>query len=223
MSYDSIFSPIRKRRKSSNKSSPPRPQNAWLLFRRDFECRVRSQRPNELHTLNKISKTAAESWKIQPEKVKQYFNVLSKLASYKHKAMYPEYVYNPKKFKNGENFIFKHINKDKIVKSRNSKASLFNKAKASSSNTVDYSSVISNEDCPKNDEQSILQNPSPIIDIPEVFMFFPNFIHTSPSFPQCQFYYNLNNNDITDNEQIGYMDYEFGDIIYVCDETGWQI
>ena len=37
--------------------------------------------------------------------IKQYFNVPSKLASHKHKVMYPEYVYNTKNFKNNENFI----------------------------------------------------------------------------------------------------------------------
>ena len=32
-------------------------------------------------------------------------------------CMYPKYVY-PRKFKNGENFIFKYMDKNKIAKSR---------------------------------------------------------------------------------------------------------
>src|SRR5436190_17784407 len=43
ISYDSILNPTRKRRNNSNKKNmPPRPQNAWVLFRRNFQIRFKS-------------------------------------------------------------------------------------------------------------------------------------------------------------------------------------
>src|SRR6185312_775161 len=214
ISYDSILNPIRKRRKNSNKRNlPPRPQNAWVLFRRNFQSRVRSQCFGGLHTLKEISKTAAESWKRQPEEVKQYFNVLSKLVSHKHKVMYPEYVYNPRKFKNGENFIFKYMDKDKIAKSRINKASLSKKAKLSNTGCSSISENLRN-----NKQQSSLPSPSSIIDISsfslceisdlpyfltqEPAYFSPNFIQPSSFFAQCQFDNDINNNNINANEKI---------------------
>src|SRR2546421_3717370 len=42
ISYDSILNPTRKRRNNSNKKNmPPRPQNAWELFRRNFQSQIR--------------------------------------------------------------------------------------------------------------------------------------------------------------------------------------
>ncbi|CAG8567166.1 3095_t:CDS:1 [Paraglomus brasilianum] len=220
ISYDILLKPTGKRRKNSNKKSlPPRPQNGWILFRRDFESRVRSQCPDVLHTLKEISKMAAESWKSQPEEVKQYFNVLSKLALHKHKVMYPEYIYNPKKFKNGENFIFKHLDKDKIAKSYNSKASLSKKAKASDLSNNAYSGVIRNESYTENNERrSNLPSPSSIIDfwslisdLPDLLtQMSPNSIQTFPFFPQCQFSNDINN----DNINASYTDVEFGHYSY---------
>ncbi|CAG8572167.1 7001_t:CDS:1 [Paraglomus occultum] len=213
LSCDSILNPIRKRRQNSGKKSlPPRPQNGWILFRRNFESQVRSQCPGGSNTLKEISKLAAESWKSQPEKVQQYFNVLSKLASHKHKIMYPEYVYNPKKFKNGENFVFRHVDKDKIVKSRNSKASLSKKTKPSNSSKGDYTSIIKNEGCPENNRrQSILLSPSTFVDfsdllpsLHDLFMLSPNFIQYSSYFSQCQFYNDINDDNRNAAKQISY-------------------
>ncbi|CAG8641538.1 2024_t:CDS:1, partial [Paraglomus occultum] len=114
--YDSILNPIRKRRNNSNKKNlPPRPQNAWVLFRKHFQTQVLSRSPGKSSTLDEISQNASKSWKSQPKEVKEYFKVLSKLASYKHKTMYPEYVYNPRKFKNGESLIFKNVDKDTFM------------------------------------------------------------------------------------------------------------
>ncbi|CAG8567185.1 3096_t:CDS:1 [Paraglomus brasilianum] len=215
ISYDSILNPIRKRRKNSNKRNlPPRPQNAWVLFRRNFQSQERSQRPDGSHTLKEISKTAAENWKSQPKEVKQYFNLLSKLASRQHKVMYPEYVYNPRKFKNGENFIFKHMDKDKIAKSCKNKASLSKKAKQ----PID----LSNTDCSndsenlRNDEQqSNLPSPSPIVDSSSFSLYeisdLPYFLTL---FPQCQFPNDINSDNINANEQIGFTDVGFGHYSY---------
>src|SRR6185312_6749213 len=191
ISYDSILNPIRKRRKNSNKRNlPPRPQNAWVLFRRNFQSQERSQRPDGPHTLKQISKTAAENWKSQPKEVKQYFNLLSKLASRQHKVMYPEYVYNPRKFKNGENFTFKHMDKDKFAKSRNRKTSLSKKAKQpiDLSNT-DCSSANRNESYLENNEQQSTL-PSSVINfqywISDLDFFTVPFSNATFLFPQYQ-------------------------------------
>ncbi|CAG8583650.1 9497_t:CDS:2 [Paraglomus brasilianum] len=179
ISFDNILNPIRKGcRNSSKKNIPPRPQNAWILFRRNFESRARSQRPGGMYTLKEISKTAGESWKAQPDKVKRYFNVLSKLALYRHKVMYPGYIYNSRKFKNGEKFIFKHMDKDEIAKSCNNKTNLSKKAKTSRMSDTGYISVGRNESYPENkyinEQPSTLPTPSLIVDISHNWSFSPS-------------------------------------------------
>ncbi|CAG8521605.1 4091_t:CDS:1 [Paraglomus occultum] len=214
-SYDSILNPIRRRRNNSNKRNlPPRPQNGWILFRRNFQSQVLSGSPGKSSALNEISQKAAKSWKNQPKEVKEYFKVLSKLASYKHKAMYPEYVYNPRKFKNGDSFIFKYMDKDKFVKNGSSNASTSKKAKKSNNlSEGDHIGVMRNEDYSEiNDEQqSIL--PSTFLDFPNLFsdfsdfsMFSPNY---SPFFYQCEFYNDIRNDNIIAAEPINYADYGF--------------
>ncbi|CAG8671533.1 2327_t:CDS:1, partial [Paraglomus occultum] len=215
MSYDCILNPMRKQRKNNNKKSlPPRPQNGWILFRRNFQSQ-RSQCPGRPNTLKEISKLAAESWKIQPKEVKQYFNILSKIASHKHKTMYPEYVYNPKKFRSGDSFIFRHVDKDKIVKSRNSKASLSKKTKASGLSNTNCGNASRNKSYPKNDEREFTL-PSSVINIQSLVPELPDFLiqmsvfspNSIPFFSQCQFDNDINK--INANKQINYTNFEFG-------------
>ncbi|CAG8506186.1 5035_t:CDS:2 [Paraglomus brasilianum] len=93
-SVDILLNPINKNNTENN--SPPRPQNAWVIFRKDFENRLRRLDPNHPHTVQDISKSASKSWKKQPDVVKKYFKLLSKLALKLHKETYPDYQYKPK-------------------------------------------------------------------------------------------------------------------------------
>ncbi|CAG8603044.1 4250_t:CDS:1 [Paraglomus brasilianum] len=58
---------------------PPRPQNAWIIFRGNFEGQLRAQHPHKLYTIHSVSKIASAQWKVQSDAVKKYFCVLSKL------------------------------------------------------------------------------------------------------------------------------------------------
>ncbi|KAG9304955.1 hypothetical protein G9A89_003124 [Geosiphon pyriformis] len=100
---------------------PPRPQNGWVIFRKDYEAKLRELNPEETYKIQDISKTAGPVWRDQSEKVKKYFEVLQRVALEKHKAMYPNYKYMPKKKdqsanttsvtapKNEKNWVFREM------------------------------------------------------------------------------------------------------------------
>ncbi|CAG8479235.1 1763_t:CDS:2 [Paraglomus occultum] len=79
--------------------TPPRPQNAWVLYRKNFEKCLRLQNPDGVFRVKDVSKKASLQWKEEPSEVKQYFCALSKFAQYVHRYTYPYYVYHPKRRK----------------------------------------------------------------------------------------------------------------------------
>ncbi|CAG8479215.1 1762_t:CDS:1 [Paraglomus occultum] len=123
ISIESLLNPKRKRRRRNirRNPSPPRPQNSWLIFRQNFESRLRLQYPDNSYSIQDVSKTAGKDWRRQPQIVKQYFDVLAKLTSQQHKHTYPDYAYRPqKKPRKPENrWLFKVINKEKFVRCEN--------------------------------------------------------------------------------------------------------
>ncbi|RIB09387.1 hypothetical protein C2G38_2209064 [Gigaspora rosea] len=86
----------RKKRKSQK---PPRAQNKFILFRKDFTARARKEDPVRTKSMNTrgFSSEAKQQWNAQPAEVHQFFTILAKVATKKHKAMYPGYVYEPEK------------------------------------------------------------------------------------------------------------------------------
>ncbi|CAG8624106.1 7884_t:CDS:1 [Paraglomus brasilianum] len=117
---ESLLDPTKKQRKNRVRKSscPPRPQNAWVIFRKNFEGRLRAQDHSKTYTIQDISKMAGKDWKNQPIVVKQYFDALSKLAQQRHKKAYPDYSYRPKRNKAEKKqagWSFKEINKDKLA------------------------------------------------------------------------------------------------------------
>ncbi|CAG8558596.1 8156_t:CDS:2 [Paraglomus occultum] len=75
--------------------SPPRPQNPWILFRKDFEARYRKHSPTT--PARKISSFASEAWKTGGRDVAKFFEVLAKVAAIRHQMIYPTYKFSPKK------------------------------------------------------------------------------------------------------------------------------
>lgn len=75
----------------------PRPQNAWVLFRKDYGANQRLKFPGKVLKMRNISTDASENWRNETIKVRRFFYVLSKLAYEKHKSIYPNYKYIPKK------------------------------------------------------------------------------------------------------------------------------
>src|SRR6185312_8952146 len=89
-SLDELLRPAR--RKCFN---PPRSQNSWIIFRKDFFSQIRAKHPGTAHSLTEISTAASNRWRNLPCAVKQYFKVLAKIAQEQHKTAYPEYAYRP--------------------------------------------------------------------------------------------------------------------------------
>ncbi|RHZ57024.1 hypothetical protein Glove_395g33 [Diversispora epigaea] len=106
LSLDSLLLPARRNRKNKI-NRIPRPQNAWVLFRKDYEANKRNQFPDQLFKMKTVSINAGNEWKIQSPQVKRYFEILSKLALAKHKIMFPDYKYTPKrKSSNNNEWVF---------------------------------------------------------------------------------------------------------------------
>ncbi|CAG8439089.1 9262_t:CDS:1 [Funneliformis caledonium] len=99
LSIRDLLSTARKNRKNKNKSKDkiPRPQNAWVLFRKDYEANQRMRFPDKALKMKNVSIDAGKMWRKQPVKVKRYFEILSRLAHDQHKRLYPDYKYTPKK------------------------------------------------------------------------------------------------------------------------------
>ncbi|CAG8575727.1 10500_t:CDS:1 [Paraglomus brasilianum] len=116
-SLDALLDPnLRQRNKRD--TTPPRPKNAFIIFRKDFEGLFRALYPDECYSIQTISKIAGEIWTSLPDVVKQYFDVLAKLARQRHRDAYPDYAYKPKQRRRDrrDNWLFKEVNKDKIMK-----------------------------------------------------------------------------------------------------------
>ncbi|CAG8477083.1 37122_t:CDS:1 [Racocetra persica] len=85
-----------KNRKKPYSTPPPRPQNSWVLFRRNFTELHKKSKGTKI-TNSEISRLAAEEWRNQPGKVRQFFEILETFAKEKHKEAYPGYQFRPKK------------------------------------------------------------------------------------------------------------------------------
>ncbi|CAI2170240.1 10289_t:CDS:1 [Funneliformis geosporum] len=94
LSIEELLAPAK--RKSSE--TPPRPQNVFILFRKDLVAKIKNEFPEFAKNLRspEHSKTAKTIWEIQPNEVKQFFQVLYLACIEKHKEMYPKYQYVPK-------------------------------------------------------------------------------------------------------------------------------
>nr|ANQ32783.1 MATA-HMG [Rhizophagus irregularis] len=79
------------------KLEAPRPQNAWILYRKDINARFRQTGEHEGKKSSLISKIIAEMWENEREEVKKMFFVLAKWAGYVHKEVNDEYRYSPRR------------------------------------------------------------------------------------------------------------------------------
>ncbi|KAF8885893.1 hypothetical protein CPB84DRAFT_1555955 [Gymnopilus junonius] len=78
-------------------SDPPRPQNAYMLFRQHVNEKINSMReglPGLLQT--NISKFTAKLWRQVPSETKRYFESKAREAAAEHRRRYPQYHYRPK-------------------------------------------------------------------------------------------------------------------------------
>ncbi|CAG8827875.1 40024_t:CDS:1 [Gigaspora margarita] len=105
LNVDDLINPSKTSRRLKKTKDPPRPQNSFVLFRRDFEVKYRLLHKDEKIVSKKISSLAAKSWNIQPPSVKSFFKQLEFKAFNKHKEMFPDYRYQPNKKKQTPNNV----------------------------------------------------------------------------------------------------------------------
>ncbi|CAG8464676.1 13483_t:CDS:1 [Ambispora gerdemannii] len=97
LSMDKLLAPAKRTRKNKKVLNNPRPQNKWIIFRKDYVAKLRLLNPNATYQIQDISKECGVEWKSQPSEVKEYFDLIQRIAFEIHKIMYPNYKYSPKK------------------------------------------------------------------------------------------------------------------------------
>ena len=80
--------------------TPPRPLNAFFLFRQEFQ-RFHSK-SDSLKTQQAISKCASEAWRLLSDDKRKEYHRTAEMAAEIHKEKYPDYIYSPRRQANGE-------------------------------------------------------------------------------------------------------------------------
>ncbi|CAG8433741.1 11071_t:CDS:1 [Ambispora gerdemannii] len=111
LTIEELTKPAKK--KSDNSDKPPRPQNSWIIFRKDCEANLRLRSPDVKQKVKHTAMECSLKWKSQPSEVKHFFKALEKIAHENHKHIYPNYKYKPKNAKdlNYKKFIFREQKK----------------------------------------------------------------------------------------------------------------
>ncbi|CAG8559123.1 10754_t:CDS:2 [Ambispora gerdemannii] len=106
-----LTNPAKKKRNDFD--NPPRPQNSWIIFRKDYEAHLRLRNPDVKQKVKHTAKECSLKWKSQPREVKHFFKTLEKIAYENHKHIYPNYKYKPKNAKDlrYKKFIFREQKK----------------------------------------------------------------------------------------------------------------
>jgi len=87
---------VTKRRR--NRETPPRPLNSFMIYRREYQKRIKEENPNILLSeLSRISKCAADRWANESQQIKQLYAEKAKAEKEKHMKLYPNYVYCPRR------------------------------------------------------------------------------------------------------------------------------
>ena len=116
-SLEDLLDPNQRQR--NNSTTPPRPKNSFIIFRKNFEGFLRESHPGQSYNIQTVSRLAGEEWSNLPDTVKKYFDVLAKLARLRHKIAYPNYTYRPRQrrqLRRVNCWLFKEVNKDMIMR-----------------------------------------------------------------------------------------------------------
>ncbi|CAI2177117.1 10517_t:CDS:1 [Funneliformis geosporum] len=90
-----LIAPLPKKLRSNK---IPRPQNHFLIYRRDFQAKLIFEKGSQFASkLDYVSKDASKSWSKISTGIKNVYICLAQLAKKVHAATYPGYVYQPKK------------------------------------------------------------------------------------------------------------------------------
>jgi len=87
-----LLSPCKKTR--GKKGRITRPQNAFILYRKDFQDKIKKENPEA--DFMEISKIAGTWWKNETDQTRNNYILLSTLHSTVHQELFPDYYYKPK-------------------------------------------------------------------------------------------------------------------------------
>ncbi|CAJ0645305.1 2122_t:CDS:2 [Entrophospora sp. SA101] len=90
----------------------PRPQNNFVLYRRNFHAVITKERGHAVaKNFKLISNMAAKNWAEESNEIKQLYELIADCAKKVHDCTYPQYVYQPKhkSSKKGNNNIFREV------------------------------------------------------------------------------------------------------------------
>lgn len=83
------------------KKQPPRPLNAWIIYRREKFASLTADKKiggdGKPKPQAEISKIISEEWRNENADVRQHFEHLANLAKAEHQKIYPEYQFRPQK------------------------------------------------------------------------------------------------------------------------------
>ncbi|CAG8486530.1 11195_t:CDS:2 [Ambispora leptoticha] len=86
---------------------PPRPQNPWVIYRKDLQAKLVAEQGAEIEfgaRVGSISKMASEKWNVEPQEVKQVYEIIAEVAKRVHEQMFPNYKYKPRRKGNNTGF-----------------------------------------------------------------------------------------------------------------------
>ncbi|KAF8441705.1 hypothetical protein L210DRAFT_2087690 [Boletus edulis BED1] len=79
------------------KVQPPRPPNAWILYRSYQFKNIRITHANERFSQATVSKMISDMWRHETEDVKRHFEQEAETMKAKHQELYPDYRFCPKR------------------------------------------------------------------------------------------------------------------------------
>jgi len=98
----------------------PRPQNNFVLYRRNFHAVITKEQGHSVaKNFKLISNEAAKNWSEESNEIKQLYELIADCAKKVHDCTYPQYVYQPKHKSNkkGANgTIFREVTVDSCSK-----------------------------------------------------------------------------------------------------------
>ncbi|CAG8448971.1 7459_t:CDS:1 [Ambispora gerdemannii] len=96
LSVDELIASVNNENATNSHGEPPRPNNSFLLFRRNFTAGIVGITRDQ-NFIAEVSILAAKAWKEATPRVKQFFGAMAEKAKTEHKRRFPGYRFNPKR------------------------------------------------------------------------------------------------------------------------------
>ncbi|CAG8512304.1 19467_t:CDS:1 [Cetraspora pellucida] len=89
LALEQLLTPCKKTKKNQDKT--PKPQNAFILYRKDIQSEIIKENPNK--NLVQISKIIANRWDNAPDETKNQYTILADLCQRVHRDIFPDYKF----------------------------------------------------------------------------------------------------------------------------------